>query len=214
MRVLRNVIVTTAVAALAACTMTATELLSVDKEAAADRYGMILVLSVSDNGQIRQIVEQDISEKLNAAGVDSKVASLFMPGGLDKEKPDTIRVAAEDVVKRTGVDAVLVTVLLQEEVRQQYVPPRNDVVAVGNVPYFMGYGTFVGYHYENVYTPGYLNEQKDYFVQTTLFDVSTGTAVWRAQSKTVDPVSMHKGIASFSDAVVGRLQRDGVLKAK
>ncbi len=212
MRSIRVLIGSIMVALLAACASTRTELLSVETTPdAAAPYARVLVLTVADNGQIRQVVEQSLAQRLSDQGVSSQVASLLMPGGLDKSEPEQIRAAAEKVVAESGVDAVLVTVLLHEDVRQDYVPPRNDVVAVGNVPYFMGYGAYVGYHYDVVYTPGYITQEKDYFVQTKLFDVSTGEAVWRAQTRTIDPQGLADGVKSFSKAVIGRLKDDGML---
>ena len=210
MRCLGMLFVTLVLGMLAACSTT--ELLSVSKESdAAGHYQKVLVMAVSQNAQIRQIVEQSLADNLDELTVGNVVASLHMPGALDKNKPEEIRPIAEKAVKDAGADAVLVTVLLHEDVRQDYVPPRNDLVAVGNVPYFMGYGTYVGYHYETVYTPGYVTSRTDYYVQTMLFDANTGKAVWRAQSRTTDPSSLASGVSDFSDEIIGRLRQDGMI---
>lgn len=189
-----------------------TQLLSVEKEeGTAAPYKKVLVLAVSENGQIRQVVEQGIADELSKAGIESLVASLKMPGGLDKENPDDIRAPAEKVVKESGVDSVLVAVLVQEEMRQEYEPPTREYVAVANVPYFMGYGAYVGYHYQTVYTPGYITEEQNYFVQSSLFDATNGKRVWSAQSKTMNPAGVQEGVEGFSALVVGRLLSDSML---
>jgi len=212
MRSLGRLLGAIGVVMVAACAGVRTELLTVEADSSVRPYANLLVLAVSDQGQVRQVVEQGLVDRLGTTGVKARAASLLMPGALDKKNPDKIRAEAEKVVAQTGVDAVLVTVLLHEDVRQEYVPPRNDVVAVGNVPYFMGYGAFVGYHYEAVHTPGYITEEKDYFVQTMLFDTNTGKSVWKAQSRTVDPGGLAAGVGSFSKAIADRLQKDGLLK--
>lgn len=199
---------------LAACAST-TRLESVDRAVdSAAPYSKVLVLAISDNGQIRQVVEKGLGEELARRGVSHVVASSRMPGGLDKEDPQAIRARAEAVVRETGVDAVLVAMLLHEEVRQEYIPPREEQVPVANVPYFMGYGAYVGFHYQTVYTPGYYREEQNYYVQNTLFDASNEQQVWRAQSRTVDPVDIQHGVASLSRLVINRLVKDGMLEAK
>lgn len=198
---------------LVACA-TGTRLESVDMATDSNApYRKVLVLAISDNGQIRQVVEQGLAGQLHSHGVEHVVASTLMPGGLDKEQPESIRARAEKVVRDTGVDAVLVAMLLHEEVRQEYVPPREESVPVANVPYFMGYGAYVGFHYQTVYTPGYYREEQNYYVQNTLFDVSNEQQVWRAQSRTVNPVNIQDGVASLSRLVVNRLLKDGMLEA-
>ena len=199
---------------LAACAST-TRLESVDRATvSAAPYSKVLVLAISDNGQIRQVVEKGLGEELARHGVSHVVASSQMPGGLDKEDPQAIRARAEAVVRETGVDAVLVAMLLHEEVRQEYIPPREEQVPVANVPHFMGYGAYVGFHYQTVYTPGYYREEQNYYVQNTLFDASNEQQVWRAQSRTVDPVDVQQGVASLSRLVVERLLKDGMLESE
>src|SRR5690606_916317 len=126
--------------------------------------------AMSRNRPAREAVVQGGGDELARHGVGHVVAAARMPGGLDKGDPQAIRARAEAVVRETGVDAVLVAMLLHEEVRQEYIPPREEQVPVANVPYFMGYGAYVGYHYQTVYTPGYYREEQNYFVQNTLFD--------------------------------------------
>ena len=51
-------------------------------------------------------------------------------------------------------------------------------------------------------------------MQNTLFDASNEQQVWRAQSRTVDPVDIQHGVASLSRLVVERLLKDGMLEAE
>lgn len=189
-----------------------TQMVSVKKEdESAAPYQKVLVLAVSENGQIRQVVEQGLAEELSNAGVDSLVASLKMPGGLDKEHADDIRAQAEKIVKESGADSVLVAVLLHEEVRQEYEPPSREYIGVTTTPYFMGYGAYIGYQYQSVYTPGYMTEEQDYYVQSSLFDASNGKRVWSAQSKTMNPTGVQEGVKGFSALVIHRLVSDAML---
>lgn len=207
----RALAVAVIIAIIAGCTST-TRLVSVGKSADAKApYKRVMVLAITDNGQIRQVIEQGLAAELDKAGVINVVASLSMPGGLDKERPDAIRVLAESAVKENGADAVLVVSLLNAEVREDYVPPRKDVVAVSVAPYYMGYGAFIGYNYKTMYTPGYFVKEQLYYVQSNLFDVSSEKSVWQAQSETINPKDIQSGVSAFSQVIIGQLKADSMV---
>ncbi|MBQ0752727.1 MAG: hypothetical protein KBT87_00445 [Gammaproteobacteria bacterium] len=199
------------IAMMAGCAST-TQLVSVEKsDDAKAPYKKVMVLAITDNGQIRQVIEQGLAAELESAGVRNVVASLSMPGGLDKDKPEAIRALAESAVKENGADAVLVVSLLSAEVREDYVPPQKEIAAMSVTPYYMGYGAYIGYNYQTMYTPGYFVKEQAYYVQSNLFDVSTEKSVWKAQSETINPKDVQSGVLVFSQAIIGQLKADSMV---
>lgn len=191
-----------------------TQLVSVEKsDLAKTPYKKVMVLAITDNGQVRQVIEQGLASELDKAGVSNVVASLSMPGGLDTDKPDEIRAQAELAVKENGVDSVLVVSLLSAEVRQDYVPPQKDIAAMSVTPYYMGYGAFIGYNYQTMYTPGYFVKEQAYYVQSNLFDVSSEKPVWQAQSETINPKDIQSGVLVFSRVIIGQLKADSMVSS-
>jgi len=199
------------IAMMAGCAST-TQLVSVEKSDEANApYKKVMVLAITDNGQVRQVIEQGLASELDKAGVNNVVASLSMPGGLDKDKPDAIRAQAESAVRENGADSVLVVSLLSAEVRENYVPPQQDIAAMSVTPYYMGYGAFIGYNYQTMTTPGYFVKEQAYYVQSNLFDVSSEKSVWHAQSETINPEDIQSGIAAFSQVIIGQLKADSMV---
>ncbi|GAA3566524.1 hypothetical protein [Marinobacter xestospongiae] len=189
-----------------------TELTSValDREARG-HYGRILVLSISGDQLVRKTVEDQIGATLARAGVTAVVAYPALPGELDSLGKQALRQQAEALVLAENAEAVLVASLIRDEVREEYVAPQINQVATPAL--HPGFGPYVGYHYDTVVTPGYFTSQREVFVQTSLFDVETGQAVWRAQSRTLNPVDLNDSVAEFSKVLVHRLQDDGMLPA-
>lgn len=187
-----------------------TELLSVsmDKENQ-NQFSKILVLSISGNDKVRKTLETKLADTITKNGVAAQPAFAQIPGDLTELSKAELLAKVEEVVKTTGADAVLVAMLLKNEVREQYIAPQVNQVAV---PSNMGFGPYVGYHYDTVLMPGYFSSQREVYVQTSLFDAASHDAVWRAQSKTINPSSLEKGVDDFSSVLVKRMKKDGMLK--
>jgi hypothetical protein len=62
-----------------------------------------------------------------------------------------------------------------------------------------------------VILPGYFDKNREVFVQTSVFDASNGKAVWRAQSKTINPTDLTSSVSAFSNLLVNRLVKDGMI---
>ncbi|SFM13161.1 hypothetical protein [Marinobacter zhejiangensis] len=195
---------------LAGCTTTTTDLLSValDKQSPG-QFEKIMVMAISDNEQVRTIVEQSLAGKIASTGTVALAASDYVPGHLASMDKETLHRHAEEAIRENGADAVLVTTLIDNSVRDQYTPPQVNQVAMPVVePRF---GNYVGMQYETVMMPGYFTSLQEVYIQTTLFDTATGHAVWKAQSKTINPVSLEDGVKNFSNVMVPRLESDGML---
>lgn len=198
---------------LAGCA-TNTELMSVSMDKASKgSFKKVFVIAISDDDAVRTMVEQSIATEITSGGAQAIVSSTVMLGALASMKKEDLRAKAEAAVKKAGADSAFVAVLLKDEVREQYVSPRIQEMPVPTTPVYMGFGSYVGYQHETVVTPGYFDKQRQVFVQASLFDASTGTPVWRAQSKTIDPTDLNTSVKGFSSIVVERLQRDGMLAA-
>lgn len=195
---------------LGGCATTTTELVSValDKQSAG-HFNNIMIMAISDNQQVRTTVEQSLAGKISSTGTQATSASDYIPGNLTSLSKEDLRSKAEQAVQQNGADAVLVATLIDNSVREEYTPPQVNQVAIPVVePRF---GNYVGMQYDTVMMPGYFSSQQEVYVQTTLFDASTGQAVWKAQSKTINPLSLEKGVENFTNVMVPRLNSDGML---
>jgi hypothetical protein len=134
----------------------------------------VLVVAVSENQTNRRIFESALVRELQSQGIMAWPSTEFHAAveQLPKEK-------AEALIAENGIEAVIVTRLLDISRKDVYVPPTTYVSSYpgyGN-PY---YGNWYGY-YSHGYTvshdPGYTYEKVTVVLETNLYDASTGDIV-------------------------------------
>ena len=131
---------------------------------------------------------------------------------LDLDNEAALREAATAAVKDSGADAVLVGKMVSEGKRTEYTPPRVEQTPVPAAPYYMGFGSYVGYGYQTVIMPGEVRELREYFLQTSVYDVASEKPVWRAQSVTLNPDNLQQAVDDVADMIAQRLAQDGLLE--
>ena len=172
-------------------------------------YRHLFVLSLTTRHDIGKTVEQSLSSKLGERGIKVTTARSVLSS--DDLSGEALRERVTAAVMESGADGVLVAAYLKTDVREEYVPPKIDQILIPDTPLFMGYSTYIGYHYDTVFTPGYYQAHKEYFIQSSLYDVQAGKMVWQAQSRTLNPPNVDTGINSFSRSLVRELRRAGAL---
>lgn len=208
-----SIAITVLASALISGCATNTELLSVsrDKESSG-AFNTVFVMAISDDEEVRSTVEQSLAARIANAGAKAVISTNVMPGQLASLTKDELRAKAEEAVKNSGADSALVAILLKDEVREDYIPPTAHQV-VPTTPIYMGYGPYIAYNYESVIVPGYFDKTREVYIQTSVFDASNGKAVWRAQSKTLNPTDLTSSVSAFSDVLVHRLLKDGMISS-
>lgn len=168
----------------------------------------VIILVPLDPVAIR--LEQDLVTRLRDAGVAAT-------GGREHFTADELRdPAARDRiaerVRAVRADGVLVVTFRRATEKQVYVPPTGTTLALPPPVLQPGGGpTYVGPSYSVVYEPGYYTTSTAFFMESLLYPAGKDTAVWRADSATVDPASIPAGVRSFSRALVDELRRSGAL---
>src|SRR5690606_23752299 len=108
---------------------------------------------------------------------------------------------------------ILTVALIDKETETRYVPGNAGYAPM---PRFGYYGTFWGYYntwYPTLYSPGYYEGEKVYFIETNLYDADTEELLWSAQSETYNPRNLPDFASTFADVVVSRMERDDLLNA-
>ena len=62
-----------------------------------------------------------------------------------------------------------------------------------------------------VYSPGYYDQTKIYYIETNLYNAKTEELIWTAQSRTYDPTSINSFLKGYVDAIYDRMVKDGLL---
>ena len=179
-------------------------------------YNNLYVAAVlSDMGK-RQAIENDIQSKLNRLNINSTTSnatirpSFWTSTDLDKN-------AMIDVVKQNRKDAIMTVSLIDVQNEQRYIP---GAMMMGG-PMMMGpgwgmgyFGGFWGWNHAMMMTPGHIVNDRKYFMEINVYDTASELLVWTAQSKTLNPRSIERFAADFSQAVLERMIVEGVISPR
>jgi hypothetical protein len=166
-------------------------------------FSHILVIGVAEKNEIRRSFEEKFVAKLEATGVKGVESYAVMA---PDEKIDKETILA--VVKKTGVDGVLLTYLVAVKEKELASPgptySRADDYHGGSIPDLSS-----AYEYRSgsqLYTT-----QVKVRLETNLYDAETEQKVWSARSRTLNPKSDTALMNSVIDALVKDLKKNKLL---
>ncbi len=172
-------------------------------------YSSLFVTAITENVVARSTIENDLDNLLNSQEVDAISSMTIIPPGYKSKQEDRERILTE--IKATGSQAILTVALLDQTSETRYVPGTTMYSPMGYGGY---YGRFYGYYsyYSPVmYDPGYYTTDKNYYIEINLYDVQSEELVWSAQSETTNPADLESFSAVFSEVVVSRMLKDGII---
>jgi hypothetical protein len=196
-----------------ACGTTTTITSSWRKPAAsANSYDNIFIAALTSNIPAKQRVEDGLQQILQQKGLKvEKSTDVFPPdfSTLTGQKHELIL----SKIRSTGADGILTIALLKQETETHWVPGSgywNPGMRYGY------YNTFWGYYnnwYPQIYSPGYYDEQKVYYLETNLFNARNEQLIWAAQSKTYDPVNLQSFLKGYVQSIYEQMKKDGLINA-
>jgi hypothetical protein len=179
--------------------------------AVAGDVNTILVTALTDRVNARQIVENELAAALEQKNYRTiKSFDVLPPSFTDGKNLDKNELLSK--IEGTASQAILTVALIDKDTETRYVQ-RNYGYAP--IPRFGYYGTFWGYYntwYPTLYSPGYYEEDKIYFIEINLYDAKTEQLLWSAQSETYNPSTLEGFAENFAKVVVAKMEADGVLK--
>ena len=171
----------------------------------------VMVVAISPNETSRRIYETELARQLERQGVRAWPSVQFHPAvdQLPREK-------AEALIAEHGIEAVIVTRLLDVERTDVYVPPTTYVSSYPTYghPY---YGNWYGYYsasYTVSHDPGYTYEKVTVVLETNLYDAASGDIIWSGQSNTLDPSGVNDVIEPTAALIVEELVANRLLHPK
>jgi hypothetical protein len=156
----------------------------------------ILVLGLVKDESSRRIVEDNLVKRMNGKGVASY--TIITEEMVKAAKEDHL----EEQLSKGGFTHVLLVRLADIEKETSYVPGTTT-------GYYGGYGRFYGYGAGMYSTPGYYQEDKNYFVETAVYSIVPNKLLWTGTTKTVNPSKMDKTINEIADVVGDKMRKDG-----
>ena len=200
-----------AAAALTSCAAS-TELTSswADPAAAGHTFKKIVVVGVTNKAPIRREYEDAWTRELAARGIEAMPSYNFSSpdAKLDKD-------AAMAKLGEIGADAVLVTRLVDKESYNTYYPPSYSTVAAPS-PYYGGWYGYYSMGYTTMSSPGYVEQNQVYRVETNLYNMTTDKLTWSGLTES----TLSSGQAPTSEItpviamIANDMQKKKVLPAK
>jgi len=157
------------------------------------------VLITGDNS-LRVPAEEALARELTARGPVGVPAYRIIP----KEEL-TKKDAAKGWFERAGVAGLVVLRPVKTETEKVY---SSAVFVSGYYNYAWDYW---GYGWANVVPIGKGRDQRTITVETLLYDLSNGTAMWAAVTRTTDPKDVQSYVKGLATDVVKRLEKDGLV---
>jgi hypothetical protein len=167
----------------------------------------ILVLALNGKAVNRAEFEDELVAAISRPGGKAAPSYEFMP------RPDATPIDMKDLralIKEQKFDGIVVARLTKRETKTTYVP--GEVYTP--FPY---YGTFYGYYgtvYPVIYSPGYLETEKEAQVEANFYDTAKpdGELVWTGTTNTFDAGSAMKVIKDLVKIVSKELEKENIVE--
>lgn len=182
-------------------------------DAGSKKYNAVVVTALTDNTGARETAEQNVASVLTQHGVKASKSIDILPPNFTKGKQVDKELLMDKIVSN-GSTAILTIALIDQETEEHYIPGTYEYQPITR---FGFYGRFSGYYtqwYPTLYSPGYYQQDKVYFIETNVYDARTENLIWSAQSETNNPSSLSGFAKDFAEVVVGKLMKDGIISGK
>ena len=160
----------------------------------------VAAVLITDDNSLRVPAEEALARELTARGPVGVPAYRIIP----KEEL-TKKDAAKGWFERAGVAGLVVLRPVKTETEKVY---SSAVFVSGYYNYAWDYW---GYGWANVVPIGKGRDQRTITVETLLYDLSNGTAMWAAVTRTTDPKDVQSYVKGLATDVVKRLEKDGLV---
>ena len=168
----------------------------------------IMVLGINGRASIRAEFEDQLCAGIARPGIQCSPSYSLIPRptGTPLDMNDL-----RNVVSGQNIDAIVASRLVKVDKTVTYIPGQAYVVPY---PYYNSFYGYYGQAFSQVYTPGYLQEDKTARVETNIYGTSTpdGEFVWTGISDTFNPnpKKAEKTINAVVDVMVKDMEKQGI----
>ena len=179
-----------------------------DDQGPAIKKVAVFMLAADEN--VRRFAEDQMVRSLPSGTRGTAGYTLF-------DKPESNIETIRGRLKEKGYDAILMARTVSVDKTQQNVPPTTQMVPTG--PLLIGvtdpksldtyYRHVWGYTYQT--TPGYVANLTTIVIETVIYRLPGGQAVWSAISETRNPNSQAEMVQELVRLIDRQLTKDGLL---
>jgi len=169
-------------------------------------FQRILVIAVAAGYEGRAMFERDVTSRIRAAGGEAEAYYRLVGNNppIDRE-----RVVAE--VEKGGFDAVLFTRVKDQEMSAAKKQGTVDAMATTRGGSLFN---FFRYDYEEFDEPSSIDFTRSVVLATELYSTASREKVWAIETTSKGKTNVGELVDSVVDAVVKRLERDGLIGAR
>lgn len=205
---MKNVIIISSVVFLmSACASPRTDITGTWKspDLTSANYDRIMVVAMVDDASVRNTLESNIADELRDEGVViTKSTEVFGSDAINPEEDDKEEVLQK--IRDAGADGIMIVSLIDTQTETRYVPGSYAYDPVSTYPYYDGFWGYYSYWYPRVYTTGYYDMDKSYFMETNLYDANTEKLIWSAQTETTSPTDLEMLSEGLAEEVVEEME--------
>jgi hypothetical protein len=160
----------------------------------------VAAVLIADDTSVRVAAEEALAREVTARGANGIAAYRVIPKELLTDKD-----GAKAWFAKTKIDGLVILRVVATDTQKVY----SSAMWVSG---YYGYAwDYWGYGWANVYPMGKAREQRVLTMETLLYDLSKGTPVWAAVTRTTDPRDVQSYVKRLASDIVKRLEKDGVV---
>lgn len=175
-------------------------------------YNSVFIVVFSQNMAARSVMEYDLAAAAKANGIKA-VPSLDVVTPVTGVSDSLLVAVFMRKVQESRCSSILVVSLLDAQTKTKYIPSSS--LTYQPYPYYGYYGSFYNYYstsYNTIYSPGYYQTDKTYYLESNLYDVSNQDILFSIQTKAVNPPEINKSAPKFTETLIEELKSNGLLK--
>ena len=170
------------------------------------KFKNVIVLALNGKAANRAEFEDELVAAISRPGTQVSPSYDFIA------RPDATPIDMNDMrelVREQKIDAIVVARLTKKDTKTTYVPGQLWTP----FPY---YGTFYGYYgaiYSDIYTPGYMETEKEAQVEVNMYSTAKpdGELVWTGTTNTFDAGSVKKALKGLVKTVSEALEKEDII---
>ncbi len=161
----------------------------------------VAAVLIADDDSLRVPAEEALAREISARGANGVAAYRIIPREEVKKKD-----AAKGWFQRAGVEGLVVLRVVETDTQKVY----SSVVWSSG--YYANAWEYWDYGWASVYPIGKGRDQRTITVETLLYDLSKGTPIWAAVTRTTDPKDIPTYMKLLTLDVVKQLEKDGLVR--
>ncbi|MEO6305492.1 MAG: hypothetical protein ABIP51_20180 [Bacteroidia bacterium] len=170
----------------------------------------VFIAALTGNVVAKSTLESNMARALTKQNIQTiKSVDEFSPGFLKDSIPKNVLMAK---IKKQAHEGILTISLLKKTTESRYVRGGYAYSPMGRFGYYDNFYGYYSYWSPYVYNPGYYEKEDIYYLETNMYDSQTETLLWSAQSQTYSYDGLSSFSEKFSNVIVNKLKKDGVIK--